>query len=62
MTQSPGTISQLAAPSITELSLTVNVKIEKSSNDQINYDVIVLGIGSMGSTRGPVLKTGLSNW
>lgn len=49
ITQSIGTTVLSAAPALSALSLRVNDKIEKSSNDNVNYDVIVLGVGSMGS-------------
>lgn len=49
LTQSVGTTMLAAAPSLTALSLRVDEKIEKSRNDTMTYDVIVLGVGSMGS-------------
>ena len=60
MTQSPATIPQPAAPSpsMTQLSLTVNDKIEKFKYHQINYRVIVLGNGNTGFTSSPFLNQG----
>ncbi len=49
ITQSIGTTVLAAAPTLSALYLRVNDKIEKSSNDNVTYDVIVLGVGSMGS-------------
>jgi sarcosine oxidase len=48
--QTLGTTLLATAPSLSMLSLNVNEKIEKSRNDNVNYDVIVLGVGSMGSS------------
>ncbi len=47
--QTPGTAMIETTPSLSELSLSVKPKIERSVNDNINFDVIVLGVGSMGS-------------
>ena len=47
--QTPGTTVLTEAPSIAALSQAVNEKIEKSGDKNSHFDVIVLGIGSMGS-------------
>ena len=49
ITQTLGTTVLTATPSIAALSLRVNKKIEKSDDTLTDYDVIVLGVGSMGS-------------
>lgn len=47
--QSIGTTALSAAPSVAALSSRVNEQIEKTQNNNSAYDVIVLGVGSMGA-------------